>query len=117
MICRNVNKNMHNNYVTFTTKYGSINNEFTLVKNDISKAIVFGGLEPFDSLTDLFHFVKTVREKTEDDIVIYTGYTEEELKDKFLFQQIIQFYKKCVYSSLFVFIFHALNCKTNKIYG
>jgi len=25
-----VNKNMHNNYVTFTTKYGSINNEFTL---------------------------------------------------------------------------------------
>ena len=27
-----VNKNMHNNYVTFTTKYGSINNEFTLDK-------------------------------------------------------------------------------------
>ena len=28
-----VNKNMHNNYVTFTTKYGSINNEFTLGKD------------------------------------------------------------------------------------
>lgn len=25
-----VNKNMHNNYATFTTKYGSINNEFAL---------------------------------------------------------------------------------------
>lgn len=25
-----VNKNMHNNYVTFTTKYGSVNNEFSL---------------------------------------------------------------------------------------
>ena len=25
-----VNKNMHNNYVTFTTKYGSVNNEFGL---------------------------------------------------------------------------------------
>ena len=29
-----VNKNMHNNYVTFTTKYGSINNEFTLDKDE-----------------------------------------------------------------------------------
>ena len=28
-----VNKNMHNNYVTFTTKYGSVNNEFTLGKD------------------------------------------------------------------------------------
>jgi len=28
-----VNKNMHNNYVTFTTKYGSINNEFALDKD------------------------------------------------------------------------------------
>ena len=28
-----VNKNIHNNYVTFTTKYGSINNEFCLGKD------------------------------------------------------------------------------------
>jgi len=28
-----VNKNMHNNYVTFTTKYGSVNNEFGLGKD------------------------------------------------------------------------------------
>ena len=28
-----VNKNMHNNYVTFTTKYGSVNNEFSLGKD------------------------------------------------------------------------------------
>ena len=25
-----VDENIHNNYVTFTTKYGSVNNEFTL---------------------------------------------------------------------------------------
>lgn len=28
-----INKNMHNNYVTFTTKYGSINNEFSNSKD------------------------------------------------------------------------------------
>ena len=28
-----INKNMHNNYVTFTTKYGSVNNEFSLGKD------------------------------------------------------------------------------------
>ena len=29
-----VNKNMHNSYVTFTTKYGSVNNEFMTSKDD-----------------------------------------------------------------------------------
>ena len=29
-----INKNMHNNYVTFTTKYGSVNNEFCLEKDE-----------------------------------------------------------------------------------
>ena len=44
----------------------------------ITKAIVLGGLEPFDSFGDLCGFVDYVRIFTEDDIVIYTGYTEEE---------------------------------------
>ena len=50
------------------------------VNNPITKAIVMGGLEPFDSLFDLYALIYILRSYTEDDIVIYTGYTEEELK-------------------------------------
>ena len=62
-------------------------------QNDITKAIVCGGLEPFDTDNELLDFIEVARDHfcIRDDIVIYTGYTEEELKDKFLFQQIIQF--------------------------
>ena len=51
------------------------------LSNPISHAIVLGGLEPFDSPFDLIAFVYAVRNKSgcDDDIVIYTGYTEEEL--------------------------------------
>ena len=51
--------------------------------NDISKAVVLGGLEPFDSPTDLLDFMLLFRERSNDPIVIYTGYTEEEIKEKF----------------------------------
>lgn len=51
--------------------------------NDISRAIVFGGLEPFDSEEDLHTFIMLFREKHFDPIVIYTGFTEEEVKEKF----------------------------------
>lgn len=49
--------------------------------NPITKAIVISGLEPFDSPDDLCNLVSTLRDikKCNDDIVIYTGYTEEEL--------------------------------------
>lgn len=47
--------------------------------NDITKAIVIGGLEPFDTMNDLFEVLDAFRDKCEDDIVIYTGYTEGEL--------------------------------------
>lgn len=52
------------------------------LQNDISQAIVCQGLEPFDSWTDLFYLVQLFRKKTNDDIVIYTGYNKEEIKDK-----------------------------------
>ena len=51
------------------------------ITNPISKAIVCGGLEPFDSFEDLFRLIYVFRDKTNDDIVIYTGYTEQECKD------------------------------------
>lgn len=51
--------------------------------NPITKGIVFGGLEPLDSLMELVSFVDCLRRQYEcnDDIVIYTGYTEEEVAD------------------------------------
>ena len=50
------------------------------LSNDISKAVVFGGLEPFDQFEELFLLIKRFREKTNDDVVIYTGYNENEIK-------------------------------------
>ena len=53
------------------------------VDNPITKAIVLGGLEPFDSEFDLLPFIDCARRqfKIEDPIVIYTGYTEDELEE------------------------------------
>lgn len=48
------------------------------LSNPISKALVCGGLEPFDSWNDLHELVRLFRKKTSDDIVIYTGYKEFE---------------------------------------
>lgn len=72
----------------------SINNILhRYVQNDLTKSIVCGGLEPFDSGQELLDLIETARDGFYifDDIVIYTGYTEEELQNNFYFQQIIQF--------------------------
>jgi hypothetical protein len=60
--------------------------------NPITKAIVLGGLEPFDSPYDLEEFVVYLREvcKCDDDIVIYTGYREDELEELAVFQRLIK---------------------------
>lgn len=47
--------------------------------NPITKAIVCGGLEPFDTLDDLTNLISTIRRASDDDIIIYTGYKEEEI--------------------------------------
>ena len=51
------------------------------MNNRISKAIVFGGLEPFDQWRELFQFLQKLRNQygCTDPVVIYTGYTEEEI--------------------------------------
>jgi hypothetical protein len=50
--------------------------------NPITKAVVFGGLEPFDDFAELLKFVYFFRNGGwDDDIVIYTGYTKEELEN------------------------------------
>ena len=51
-------------------------------KNPVTKALVCGGLEPFDSWEDLQLLVEKFREYFLDDIVIYTGYIEDEVEDK-----------------------------------
>ena len=51
------------------------------LKNPISKALVCGGLEPFDSETSLLELMFRFREKSNDPIVIYTGYYKEEISE------------------------------------
>lgn len=48
-------------------------------QSDVCQSIVFGGLEPFDSWTDLYNFIVTFRKEYKDDIVIYTGYNKDEI--------------------------------------
>lgn len=52
------------------------------INNPITSAIVIGGLEPLDSKEDLFILISYFRVSTQDDIVIYTGYKEEEIKNQ-----------------------------------
>ena len=52
------------------------------VNNDMTKSIVCGGLEPFDSFEDLYKLVKILRLYIFDDIVIYSGYNKNEIIDK-----------------------------------
>lgn len=49
------------------------------ISNPITKAVVCGGLEPFDTWSDLQEFIIELRQKSQDDIVIYTGYKKEEI--------------------------------------
>lgn len=60
------------NYVSLIERY---------LNNPITKAIVFQGLEPLDSLIDVVNLLYTLRVlyNCNDDVIIYTGYTKEEL--------------------------------------
>lgn len=49
-------------------------------ENSITNALVLGGLEPFDSFGDVYTLIKEFRRYNDDDIVIYTGYSEKEIQ-------------------------------------
>lgn len=52
--------------------------------NPYSESIVFGGLEPFDDIEEVLSFIELLRNNgNNDDVVIYTGYTENEVTTKF----------------------------------
>lgn len=52
--------------------------------NPITRAVICQGLEPLDSKEDLWLFISGFRLycSKEDDIIVYTGYNESEIKDK-----------------------------------
>lgn len=52
------------------------------INSPITKAIVIGGLEPFEQYEELFNLISKFREKTNDDIVIYTGFYKNEIEDQ-----------------------------------
>lgn len=56
----------------------------TYLKDDITKAVVFQGLEPLDNRTfqELLDFIDLFRKFSSDDIVIYTGFKEHEVGSK-----------------------------------
>lgn len=51
-------------------------------QNPLTHAVVCGGLEPFDTPTDLYVFITIFRSMSKDPIIIYTGYTEKELENE-----------------------------------
>lgn len=52
------------------------------LNNPITKSIVCGGLEPFDNYRDLRSLISLLRTYTTDDVVVYTGYKEEEIPNQ-----------------------------------
>lgn len=52
------------------------------LRNPITTSLVCAGLEPFDSWNELIDLVKKFRAHTEDTVIIYTGYFENEIEDK-----------------------------------
>ena len=50
------------------------------VSNEITKAVVFAGLEPFDSFKQMVALIDEIRKLCDDDIVIYTGYNRDEIE-------------------------------------
>lgn len=79
-VCQNSALATSNN---ITVDLGSIVQRY--INNDITQAIVFQGLEPFDSIQDMLYLIRVFRQYTQDDIIIYTGYYKQEIEDMVLF--------------------------------
>lgn len=65
------------------------------LNNKITEAVVFGGLEPFEQFCEMEEFIHDLRLGfgCSDDIVIYTGYYPEEIKEQL---KILSAYKNIV---------------------
>ncbi len=49
------------------------------LENPLTKAVVFGGLEPMLQFDEVYGFICKFRKRCQDDAVIYTGYYPEEI--------------------------------------
>lgn len=72
------------NHVWKTTSIKEIENDTLIsryLNNPITQGICFGGLEPFEQFDEIISFIETFRTqyKCNDQIVIYTGFYEEEI--------------------------------------
>ena len=63
------------------------------MSNNISKSIVCGGLEPLDSWEELKTFIVNLRYRTNDPLIIYTGYNKDEIKDQIMW---LRFYENII---------------------
>lgn len=54
------------------------------ISNPITDAIVFGGLEPFEQISEIIGFIATLRDQFRcyADVVIYTGYYPGEIQSE-----------------------------------
>jgi hypothetical protein len=59
------------------------------INNPITSAIIMAGLEPFDSEEDLQILITYLRVSTQDDVVIYTGYTKEEIQNREIYKYLL----------------------------
>lgn len=67
------------------------------INNPLTEAIVFGGLEPIKQQKDILDFIYLLRENNcYDDIVIYTGYNENEIGF------VVEFFKSMAQKNLFI---------------
>ena len=75
-ICQNASLALESNIEVPIETIWNLYNE-----NPLTKGFCFQGLEPFDSIDDLFDLIKFIRidKNCQDVIVIYTGYNKEEI--------------------------------------
>lgn len=59
------------------------------MKNKLTHAVVFGGLEPFKQFDELIELITLFREQTDDEIIIYTGYNKDEINNEI--EKLMQF--------------------------
>ena len=63
------------------------------LKNELTSAIVFGGLEWMDQFFELIECIEAFRKKTNDDIIVYTGYDKKEIQEHLM---ILKKYKNII---------------------
>lgn len=83
--CKEAGNNICQNMEIVKEKNKNISDEKIFEKyisNPITKAIVVGGLEPFDQFEELHNLIHYFRENNcEDEFIIYTGYYPEEIEE------------------------------------